>query len=393
MNTMTFDSTTLAISVALVVLAILTTLINPFLRFRLKKAEKERNQEDEQSLPPLSLILTPHDEADKLERHLPSFLRQYYPAGFQVIVVAEQGNHETDDVLKRIAHVHSENPGHASLYITYIPSSSRYMSRKKLAVTLGVKAAQTEWVMLTEACCEPASDQWLITMASHCTNDVNLVVGYGNYDSNTAPFKRFERLYEASYLMREYLKGTAFRTNSANLMFRKSEFMQHDGYLGNLNLIRGEYDFLVNKYARRQTTAVVTDPKAWVIEDKPMVNTWLNGHIFYCETRKYLDRRFVHALLPTIDQVALHLNYLAEATALAWAIVTSNWVVVGAASIAILITLFTRTLIGRRALRDFGEDFAAIKIIPYEVALVWYRMSYTIRHRLANKLDFTTHKQ
>ena len=91
--------------------------------------------------------------------------------------------------------------------------------------------------------------------------------------------------------------------------------------------------------------------------------------------------------------MALHLNYLAEATALAWAIVTSNWVVVGAASIAILITLFTRTLIGRRALRDFGEDFAAIKIIPYEVALVWYRMSYTIRHRLANKLDFTTHKQ
>ncbi len=48
------------------------------------------------------------------------------------------------DFLKRTA---AENP---HLYYTYIPESSRYMSRKKLQITLGVKAAKYEWIILTE---------------------------------------------------------------------------------------------------------------------------------------------------------------------------------------------------------------------------------------------------
>ncbi len=393
MNIPVFDSTTLAISLALVVLAILTILINPFLRFRRKKDGDNMNQEDERPLPPLSVILTPHDEAEKLERHLPTLLHQYYPAGYQVIVVAEQGDHETEDTLKRIAHAYTQQPGHAQLYVTHIPDSSRYMSRKKLAVTLGVKAAEAEWVMLTEAYCEPASDRWLLTMAAHCDDDKNLVVGYGNYHDTTSAFKRFERLYEAHYLMREASRGTAFRTNSCNLMFRKSEFMNHDGYLGNLNLIRGEYDFMVNKYARRQGTAVVTAPEAWVIDDEPSRRTWLNTHLFYLETRKYLDRRMRHALLSNLDQTALHGNYLLQVAAMVYGGLTTNWIVVGSAVFAMLLTMILRGLIGRRAMRDFGEDIPAFKVIPYEMCIVWNRLSYLIRHRMADKLDFTTHKQ
>lgn len=393
MNISTFDSTTLAISLALVVLAILTTLTNPFLRFRRKKDEDDMNQEDGRALPPLSLILTPHDEAAQLERHLPTLLHQYYPAGYQVIVVAEQGDHETEDTLKRIAHSYAQQPAHAKLYVTHIPDSSRYMSRKKLAVTLGVKAAEAEWVVLTEAYCEPASDRWLLTMAAHCADDKNLVVGYGNYTDTTSAFKRFERLHEAYYLMREASRGTAFRTNSCNLMFRKSEFMDHDGYLGNLNLIRGEYDFIVNKYARRLSTALVTVPEAWVIDDEPSRRTWLNTHIFYLETRKYLDRRMRHAMLFNLDQTALHGNYLLQVAAIAYGGLTTNWTVLGAAAFAIFVTFICRALIGRRALRDFGEDISAVKVIPYEICIAWNHLSYLIKHRMADKLDFTTHKQ
>ncbi len=393
MNIPVFDSTTLAISLALVVLAILTTLTNPFLRFCRKKDGEDMNHEDERPLPPLSLILTPHDEAQKLERHLPTLLHQYYPAGYQVIVVAEQGDHETEDTLKRIAHAYEQQPAHARLYVTHIPSSSRYMSRKKLAVTLGVKAAEAEWVMLTEAYSEPASDRWLLTMAAHCTDDKNLVVGYGNYTDTTSAFKRFERLHDAYYLMREASRGTAFRVNSSNLMFRKSEFMDNDGYLGNLNLIRGEYDFIVNKFARKHASALVTAPEAWVIDDEPSRHTWLNTHIFYLETRKYLDRRFRHALPFNLDQTALHGNYLLQVAAMVYGILTTNWTVVGAAALAMLITFICRAVIGRRALRDFGEDIAAVKVIPYEICIAWNRLGYLIRHRMADKLDFTTHKQ
>lgn len=87
--------------------------------------------------PPVSIIVTPHDKAYELDQHLPLLLEQDYPAPFRIIVVFWRGESDTDDVLKKYA----ANP---HLYATYIPDSSRYMSRKKLAITVGEKAATTE---------------------------------------------------------------------------------------------------------------------------------------------------------------------------------------------------------------------------------------------------------
>ena len=91
--------------------------------------------------PPVSIIVTPHDKAYELDQHLPLLLEQDYPAPFRIIVVFWRGESDTDDVLKKYA----ANP---HLYATYIPDSSRYMSRKKLAITVGEKAATTEWLLL-----------------------------------------------------------------------------------------------------------------------------------------------------------------------------------------------------------------------------------------------------
>ena len=134
--------------------------------------------------------------------------------------------------------------------MTYIPESSRYMSRKKLAMTLGVKAARTEWILLTEATTKPSSRQWLRTMTRACDQDARMVIGYGGYADEASSFKRFERLYMAYYLMREDSHGQAYRTLSHNLLLRKSDFMASDGFLGSLNLIRGEYDFKKNLEAK-----------------------------------------------------------------------------------------------------------------------------------------------
>lgn len=100
------------------------------------------------------------------------FLRQQYTADYQVIVVCQSTDGETQDFLKRTA---AENP---HLYYTYIPESSRYMSRKKLQITLGVKAAKHEWIILTEPNCRPSNDKWLQTMVRQCQDPNHLVLGY-----------------------------------------------------------------------------------------------------------------------------------------------------------------------------------------------------------------------
>ncbi|WP_048798634.1 glycosyltransferase, partial [Segatella buccae] len=184
--------------------------------------------------------ITVHDQADSLERNLPAFLSQDYP-DYRVVVVGEKGDSETEDILKRLAARHSR------LYYTLIPESSRYMSRKKLQVTLGVKAAGSEWIVLTEATMRPQSDRWLATMATHFADDCNLVMGYAGFDDATPGYRRFIRLREACYLLRRARRGRALSTNMANLAFRKSDFLRHNGFRGNLQLVRGEYEFLVNR--------------------------------------------------------------------------------------------------------------------------------------------------
>jgi hypothetical protein len=108
---MIISTTTIIAGAVVVLLAVLGSLINPFLRsLRFQKTETAENQ------PPVSILITAHDNLAELERNLPMFLRQQYTADYQVIVVCQSTDGETQDFLKRTA---AENP---HLYYTYIPT-------------------------------------------------------------------------------------------------------------------------------------------------------------------------------------------------------------------------------------------------------------------------------
>ena len=167
---MTISLTTIIAGAVVVLLAILGSLINPFLRslqfpeidavisededVTEDSSSHEAKTSDTEEGPkvPVSVLITAHDNLAELERNLPMFLHQKHAADYQVIVVCQSTDGETLDYLKRMA---AENP---HLYYTYIPESSRYMSRKKLQITLGVKAAKYEWIILTEPTCKPEND-------------------------------------------------------------------------------------------------------------------------------------------------------------------------------------------------------------------------------------------
>ncbi len=396
--TISIDNFTIISSAVLLVVAVVSSFISPYLRFRKSKWEKDRermleNEEDTTFLPPLSVILAPHDEPDAISRNLPAIMAQKYPAGFQIIVVVEEGEGETADILKRFQHQLDKEPSDCSLYITYIPQSSRYVSRKKLAMTLGVKAAKTEWLVMTEPTSKPASDTWLQTMAENCTNSTQLVVGYGGYEDEASAFKRFERLNSAYYLMREAAQGNAYASLAPNIMIRKSVFMKQNGFLGNLNLIHGEYDFLVNKYSEEGKVALETRDAAWILDDAPDHSVWMAGHIFYRETRKWLERSFVHRVWFNIDQTALHLSFLLLLMGIVWGAVTLNVVLLAAAVLGLILSIVLRTVFGSKAMSAFGEHVPALFICPYRLSLVWRNLFYGMRYKAADKLDFTTHKQ
>ena len=444
---MIFDTITLILGAAIIILAVLTSLLSPFRRADVKtlRSFDVENQNDDvlsplhsESAPadraetmrsldveapsddlstsqhlnistsqPLTLLITVQQkQAQMLERHLPQFLSQDYAPGFEVVVVAEKGDSDTEDVLNRYA-------GNPLLYSTYIPDSSRYMSRKKLAITLGVKAAHNEWIVMTDAFCSPSGNHWLQAIASHIApsddstsqpfNDStsqhlniatspNLIIGYSNYDDEARPYYRFERLQQACYTMREARRGKAYRAMGCNVAFRKSEFIAGDGFRGNLEHTRGEYDFLVNKFSQRRSTAVANEPDAWIIDDAPTRHEWRSRHIYYMHTRKYLARSFRHRLLPFIDELALHLCFLAIIGIGVFAGLTSRWILLGAAVVALVIAVCMRTSFARKTVRAYGEDIASWRLYPYELSGIWHKLYQHLRYWRADKAGFTSHK-
>lgn len=378
---MIISTTTIIAGAVVVLLAVLGSLINPFLRsLRFQKTETAENQ------PPVSILITAHDNLAELERNLPMFLHQQYAADYQVIVVCQSTDGETQDFLKRTA---AENP---HLYYTYIPESSRYMSRKKLQITLGVKAAKHEWIILTEPNCRPSNDKWLQTMARQCQDPNHLVLGYVALDEETKSVRRFDSIRKAYYVLRRAQQTYGYRSHMPNVAFRKSDFMKEQGYQGNLEYVRGEYDFLVNKYALCGDTATELDCDAWLIREAPSSKSWHNAHLYLQASRKSLERAGSMRTLMFFDHLMPHLSLIATLAVAAYSILMKNWILTGCAGFSFLLLFIVRMLIANKAIRHFDDGIAMFKLPFFEYGIIWRNLATKLRYWRADKNDFTSHK-
>ena len=378
---MIISTTTIIAGAVVVLLAVLGSLINPFLRsLRFQKTETAENQ------PPVSILITAHDNLAELERNLPMFLRQQYAADYQVIVVCQSTDGETQDFLKRTA---AENP---HLYYTYIPESSRYMSRKKLQITLGVKAAKHEWIILTEPNCRPSNDKWLQTMVRQCQDPNHLVLGYVALDEETNSVRRFDSIRKAYYVLRRAQQTYGYRSHMPNVAFRKSDFMKEQGYQGNLEYVRGEYDFLVNKYALCGDTATELDCDAWLIREAPSNKSWHNAHLYLQASRKSLERAGSMRTLMFFDHLMPHLSLIATLAVAAYSILMKNWILTGCAGFSFLLLFIVRMLIANKAIRHFDDGIAMFKLPFFEYGIIWRNLATKLRYWRADKNDFTSHK-
>ncbi|MBP5715248.1 MAG: glycosyltransferase [Prevotella sp.] len=169
-----------------------------------------------------SVIMAVCDNAQELEENLPTFLTQTYEPGYEVIVVDESSTDNTEDVLKLFRH---DNP---HLYNTFLPKPDRNIMRRKLALTIGVKAAKNEWVILTDIHKQPPSGEWLKEISECMDSSTEAMIGY--YRKKGTKIQLFDDITQARRLI------------------RKAERKRADGHKGkHLKYLRGKYDFIVVK--------------------------------------------------------------------------------------------------------------------------------------------------
>lgn len=236
--------------------------------------------------PEVSIIVPCLDQAEPLRQLLPMLLEQDHPR-FEIIV-ADKGS--TDETGILIEHLSKTNP---TLRYTRVPTSSKYIDRLKLAVTLGVRAARSPWCVILPADCIPSGEHWLRLIGTACADEVNFVLGYANWhDDHTAHSRRaiYERLRRNLMRFRA-ARRRAFGGDFCNFAFRRDWFLAHQGYAASLNHRLGYADLLIDDLARRGDTKVVTNAEASVWQSLPKLKSTLKtDRLSHLKTHTLLSR-------------------------------------------------------------------------------------------------------
>ncbi|MCM1138878.1 MAG: glycosyltransferase [Muribaculaceae bacterium] len=205
--------------------------------------------------PSVSVIVYSEDDAQNLETLLVQILTQDYPASKEVIVVNDGAMGTTKDVIARLEQHYS------NLYMTFTPLESRSLSRKKLAITLGVKAARYETVILTTGNCIIESKTWLKSMMRHFSAGKEIVIGYATprptEDAGSGIKRRhaFDTVWTAIEYLSWSIAGRPYRACCYNLAYKRSIFFRNKGFSKSLNLKFGDDDIFINEVSNGQNTA------------------------------------------------------------------------------------------------------------------------------------------
>ncbi len=218
---------------------------------------------DSATLPPVSVIVTA-DDLLNLPDLLTGLLAQDYPAGYEVIVVNAGGSDAVSDTVALLQHKHT------NLYMTFMPGGTRNLSRQKLAITLGIKAAANDCLLLTRADAKIVSAYWLRMMARHFAHGAGLVLGYtypvvedadepGRVFIPNGPGSRvrsFLLVRDSLQWLSAAISGRPLRGDGRNLGYRRSLFFGEQGFAKTLNLVNGDDDVFVEHLSRKCHCAV-----------------------------------------------------------------------------------------------------------------------------------------
>ena len=254
---------------------------------------------------PVSVIICARDEAENLVKNLPGALVQEYKTTHEVIVVNDNSLDESKYILEEYQREFKQ------LQLVELKQEARFIPGKKFPLSIGIKTAKHEIVLLTDADCVPASEFWIQKMQDGFYNGVEIVLGYGAMHKKKGLFNKMVR-WETFHTALQYLSfakaGIAYMGVGRNLSYKKSVFFRHKGFSAHNHVPGGDDDLFINKAATKKNTAMVIDKEAFTLSEPAKTwKQWISQKKRHYTTSKYYKP--LHKFLLGLYSFSLFLFY------------------------------------------------------------------------------------
>ena len=211
---------------------------------------------------PVSIIICAKDEEENLKNNLPKILVQKY-FNYEVVVVNDQSNDGTAILLEKLKRQY------LNLTVVNIEEHIKHKIGKKFALTLGIKTAKNEYLLLTDADCIPKSDLWLKKMCSNF-NFSDIILGYGSYKKINGLLNkliRFDTFIVAQQYMSYSLAGFTYMGVGRNLAYKKSLFFNNKGFASHMHIPSGDDDLYIQEIAKKNSISINMEDDAHTISE------------------------------------------------------------------------------------------------------------------------------
>jgi glycosyltransferase involved in cell wall biosynthesis len=266
---------------------------------------------------PVSVIICARDEADNLAKNLPGVLVQDYKTSHEIVVVNDNSLDEGKYVIDEFKHSF-KNINHIQL-----TQEAKMISGKKFPLSIGIKSAKYEIVLLTDADCVPASEFWMQKMQDAYSDNTEIVLGYGAYHKKPGILNkliRFETFHTAIQYLTYAMAGKPYMGVGRNLSYKKEVFLRNKGFSSINQIPSGDDDLFINQVATASNTAVVIDPEAHTLsEPKKTWGDWMTQKYRHYTTSRYYKMN--HKILLGLYALSLFLVY----PLLAISMIFYNW--------------------------------------------------------------------
>lgn len=234
---------------------------------------------------PVSIIVCARDEANNLVKNLPGILVQDYKTTHEIIVVNDNSVDESRYILDEF------QKSFKSLKPIELTQEAKLITGKKFPLSMGIKSAKHETLLLTDADCVPASELWIQKMQEAYNDSIEIVLGYGAHHKKPGLLNkliRFETFHTALQYFSYALAGIPYMGVGRNLSYKRNVFIRNKGFSSINQIPSGDDDLFINQVATKYNTAIVIDPDAHTLsEPRAKWGDWMKQKYRHYTTSKY----------------------------------------------------------------------------------------------------------